>query len=149
MRSNQSLKQARAHREPWLLAASSSLASRTPSQIVNLYATRMQIEEAFRDLKCARYSLGFEFNLSRSRERIAALLLIALLALFVLWLIGQRALARGLQFQFQSNTRRTRPVLSLFNLALQLVRHSCNQLLSHDLPHLHLPIHPPRPIHAI
>lgn len=147
--SKRSLKQASAQREPWLLAASTSLASRAPSQIVNLYATRMQIEEAFRDLKCARYGLGFEFNLSRSPERIAALLLIALLAFFVLWLIGQRALARGLQFQFQSNTRRTRPVLSLFNLAVQLVRHSCNQHLSHNLHPLHLPIHSLWTIHEI
>lgn len=147
--SNRSLKQASAQREPWLLATSCSLASRTPSQIVNLYATRMQIEESFRDLKCARYGLGFEFNLSRSRERIAALLLIALLALFVLWLIGQRALSSSLQFQFQSNTRRTRPVLSCFNLAIQLVRHTCNQLLSHDLRPLRLPIYPPRTIYEL
>ena len=146
VRSNQSLKQARAQREPWLLAASSSLACRAPREIVNLYATRMQIEEAFRDLKCARYGLGFEFNLSRSRERIAALLLIALLAFFVLWLIGQRALARGLQFQFQSNTRRTRPVLSLFNLACQIVRRATEQLLARDLPNLLLPIRPPQPL---
>jgi len=28
-----------------------------------------------------------------------------------------------LEFQFQSNTRRSRPVLSVINLALQLVQH--------------------------
>ena len=93
-----------------------------------------------------RYGLGFSLNLSRSRERLAALLLIALLSFFVLWLIGQQALARGLQFQYQSNTRRTRPVLSLFNLAGLLVRHAADQLLDHNLPHLLLPIRPPRPL---
>jgi hypothetical protein len=149
VRSNQSLKQARAQREPWLLAASVSLAHLQPAEIVNLYATRMQIEEAFRDLKCLRYGLGFALNLSRTRERLAALLLIAALALYALWLIGSQALARGLLSQYQSNTRRTRPTLSLFNLAVQIVRHASNQLLPHNLPHLHLPIRPPQPIHAI
>jgi len=149
VRSNQSLKQARAQREPWLLAASTSLASRTPSQIVNLYATRMQIEEAFRDLKSLRYGLGFELNLSHTRERLAALLLIAALAFHALWLIGSQALARGLLSHYQSNTRRPRPALSVFNLAVQVVRHATNQLLPHGLPHLHLPIRPPQPFHAI
>jgi hypothetical protein len=149
VRSNQSLKQASAQREPWLLAASVSLAHLQPAEIVNLYATRMQIEEAFRDLKCLRYGLGFALNLSRTRERLAALLLIAALALYALWLIGSQALARGLLSHYQSNTRRTRPTLSLFNLAVQVVRHASNQLLPHNLPHLHLPLRPPQPIHAI
>jgi hypothetical protein len=150
LQGNQSLKQARAQREPWLLAASNSLASRTPNQIVNLYATRMRIEEAFRDLKCARYGLAFELNGSRSRERLAVLLLIALLAFFVLWLIGSQALARGLQFHYQSNTRRSRPVLSVFSLAAQFVRRTADQLLASDLPHLVLPIRLPLPLrHAL
>lgn len=138
VRSNQSLKQAKAQREPWLLAASDSLSHLTPARIVSLYATRMQIEEAFRDLKCLRYGLGFELHLSRSRERIAGLLLIAALAFFVLWLIGSQALVHGLQFHFQSNTRRIRPVLSCFSLAVQLIRRAADQLLSHDLPHMPL-----------
>lgn len=143
---NQSLKQARAQREPWLLAASPCLSHLKAAQIINHFATRMQIEEAFRDLKCARYGLGFELNLSRSCERLAALLLIALLSFFVLWLIGSQALVRGLQFHYQSNTRRTRSVLSLFNLAAQLVRRAVDQLLTADLPHLLLPVRPPGPL---
>jgi hypothetical protein len=143
LRGNQSLKQARAQREPWLLAASPSLGHLKAAQIINHFATRMQIEEAFRDLKCTRYGLAFELNLSRARERLTVLLVIAALAFFVLWLIGQQALARGLQFQYQSNTRRTRPVLSLFNLACLIVRRATEQLLMHDLPHLSLPTRPP------
>jgi hypothetical protein len=146
VRSNQSLKQARAQREPWLLAASPSLAHRHATQIINHYGARMQIEEAFRDLKCTRYGLGFELNLSRSRERLGALLLIALLSFFVLWLIGQQALARGLQYHYQSNTRRSRPVLSAFNLACLIVRRAADQLLACNLPHLLLPIRPPLPL---
>ena len=149
VRSNQSLKKARAQREPWLLATSVSLNPLKPAQIVNRYATRMRIEEAFRDLKCTRYGLGFELNLSRTRERIAALLLIAALAFYALWLIGSGALARGLLAHYQSNTRRSRPALSLFNLAIQVVRHATNQLLPRDRPRLHLPLRPPQPIHGI
>ncbi|MEO8631515.1 MAG: IS4 family transposase [Betaproteobacteria bacterium] len=123
VRSSQSLKQARAQREPWLLAASPSLAAFPATDIVNFYTMRMQIEEAFRDLKSDRYGLGFELNLSRTRERIATLLLIAALALFVLWHIGRAAINQGLQFQYQSNTRRNRPVISVLYLACLLLRH--------------------------
>ena len=144
VRSNQSLKKARAEREPWLLAASRSLSHLAAAHIINHYDTRMQIEEGFRDLKSTRYGLGFELNLSRSRERLAALLLIALLSFFVLWLIAQQALARGMQFQYQSNTRRTRPVLSLFNLACRIIRRETDQLLNYHLPNLVLPIPPTR-----
>ena len=83
---------------------------------------------------------------SRCRERLAARLLIALLAFFVLWLIGQHALARKLQFHYQSNTRRTRPVLSVLNLDCLIVRRTVDQLLRRALPLLLLPIAPPRPI---
>jgi hypothetical protein len=115
------------------------------TQIVDHFATRMQIEEAFRDLKSARYGMGFELNRSRSRERLAALLLIALLSFFVLWLIGQAALARNLQFRYQSNTRRARPVHSLFNLACLIVRRAIDQQLPCNLPRLPTPIRSPLP----
>ena len=146
VRSNQSLKQARAQREPWLLAASPSLIHLHATQIINYYSARMQIEESFRDLKCPRYGWSFSLNLSRSRERLAVLLLIALLAFFVLWLIGKQALACGLQFHYQSNTRRSRPVLSVFNLACLIVRRATDQLLARNLSHLLLPIPPPLPL---
>jgi hypothetical protein len=150
VRSSHSRKQARAQREPWLIATSPSLAHLHAAQIINAYAKRMQIEEAFRDLKCTRYGLGFELNLSRSRERLAVLLMIAALAFFVLGLIGQQALARGLQFHYQSNTRRDRLVLSVFNLAAQIVRCATHQLLAHDLPYLPLLTRLPPPLrHAL
>lgn len=143
---NQNCKHARAQREPWLIAASPSLARLSAADIINHYATRMQIEEAFRDLKCTRYGLGFELNLSRSRERLAVLLLIAMMSLFVLWLIGRQALARGLQFHYQSNTRRARPVLSLFNLACLIVRRFTDQQFAKTAPGLPLPIRLSLPI---
>jgi hypothetical protein len=122
VRSNQSLKHARAHREPWLLAVSPGLAHMSAQAVVAIYAQRMQIEEAFRDLKSERFGLGFCANRSRHRDRLSVLLLIASLASFVLRLIGETAKTRQLEFQFQSNTRRSRAVLSVISLGLQLVQ---------------------------
>ncbi len=121
--SSHSLKQARAQREPWLLAVSPALNHLSAEAVVGVYAQRMQIEEAFRDLKSERFGLGFSANRSTQKARLEVLLLIACLASFVLRLIGEAGRARQMEFQFQSNTRRSRPVLSVIALALQLVQH--------------------------
>jgi len=121
--SSRSLKHARAQREPWLLAASPKLNHLSAQAIVAVYAQRMQIEESFRDLKSEQFGLGFSCNRSTQKNRLGVLLLVASLALFVLRLIGEVGKAKQMEFKFQSNTRRSRPVLSVINLALQLVRH--------------------------
>jgi hypothetical protein len=121
--SNQSLKSARAQREPWLLAVSPKLDHLSAQAVVAVYAQRMQIEESFRDLKSERFGLGFSANRSTQRNRLGVLLLVGCLALFVLRLIGEVGKARQMEFQFQSNTRRSRSVLSVISLALQLVQH--------------------------
>jgi hypothetical protein len=121
--SNQSLKSARAQREPWLLAVSPRLDQLSAEAVVAVYAQRMQIEESFRDLKSERFGLGFSANRSTQRNRLGVLLLVGCLASFVLRLIGEVGKARQMEFQFQSNTRRSRPVHSVISLALQLVQH--------------------------
>ena len=82
----------------------------------------MQIEEAFRDLKSDRFGLGLSASRTTQRQRLAVLLLIGALATFVLRLIGEVAQQRQMQFQFQSNTRRSRSVLSVISLARQVVQ---------------------------
>lgn len=123
VRSKHSLKNARAQREPWLLATSPKLAHLSAQAIVAMYAQRMQIEEAFRDLKSERFGLGFSASRSTQKNRLSVLLLVACLASFVLRLIGEVGKAKQMEFKFQSNTRRSRPVLSVMTLALQLVQH--------------------------
>jgi len=123
VRSSRSLKNSRAQLEPWLLAANPKLNHLSAQAIVGLYAQRMQIEESFRDLKSDQFGLGFSSNRSTQKNRLSVLLLVASLALFVLRLIGEVGKARQMEFKFQSNTRRSRPVLSVINLALQLVQH--------------------------
>ncbi len=122
-RSTQNIKNARAQREPWLLAVSPKLDHLSAQAVVAVYAQRMQIEESFRDLKSERFGLGFSASRSTQKDRLGVLLLVACLASFVLRLIGEVGKARQMEFQFQSNTRRSRPVISVISLALQLVQH--------------------------
>jgi hypothetical protein len=112
-----------AQREPWLLAASPKLDHLSAQAVVAVYAQRMQIEKSFRDLKSEHFGLGFSANRSKQKNCWRALLLIACLASFELHLIGRVVKTKQMEFQFQSNTRRTRPVLSVITLALQLVQH--------------------------
>lgn len=105
--------------EPWLLAHSPKLNGHRPDEIVAMYAQRMHIEQCFRDVKSSAFGMGFEIGRSRSALRIHALLLIATLAAFVLWHIGQLAEAEGLHRRFKATTR-THRELSFISLALLL-----------------------------
>ncbi|MCX7894105.1 MAG: transposase, partial [Burkholderiales bacterium] len=106
-------------REPWLLAHSPRLCHYRPDEIVAMYARRMQIEESFRDSKCAQLGMGLELSRSRSAQRLHALLLIATLAAYLLWHIGQLAEAEGLHRRFKATTRRAREI-SVITLGLLL-----------------------------
>ena len=114
-------------REPWLLAHSARLRQYRADEIVAMYGRRMQIEENFRDSKSTMLGMGFEIGRSRSALRLHALLLIATLAAFVLWHIGQLAEAEGLHRRYKATTRKARE-LSIITLAILLC----------TLPHLPL-----------
>ena len=49
---------------------------------------RMQVGEGFRDVKRHRFGLSLVYHRTYSVERLQVLLLIATLALMVLWLLG-------------------------------------------------------------
>lgn len=102
--------------EPWLLVHSARLRAYRPEEIVACYATRMQIEENFRDGKSLGYGMGQDIARARSALRWQALLLIATLAAFLLWHIGQLAEAEGLNRRFKATTRVARE-LSIVTLA--------------------------------
>lgn len=73
-------------KEPWLLATSlPAKTAREAKRVVKLYRTRMQIEESFRDLKT-----GLHFNQSNTRTLayLSVLLLLAMLAQYILYLLG-------------------------------------------------------------
>jgi hypothetical protein len=109
----------RAQREPWVLATSLAL---PPTDVVALYATRMQIELTFRDLKSHRFGWGFEDARSRSIPRMAIQVLLAALASLVAMLLGLAAEDAGLRRQFQANTTTARRVLSLVALGCAVLR---------------------------
>ena len=77
--------------------------------------------------------MGLSASRSKHKDRLSVLLLIACLASFVLRLIGQAAKNKQMEFQFQSNTRRSRPVLSVISLGLHLVRKNLATFPRHEL----------------
>ncbi|WP_334020824.1 IS4 family transposase [Alteromonas sp. S015] len=93
---------------------------RSSKQLVNLYAKRMQIEESFRDIKSPQYGLGLRHSRIRCPKRFDMLLLIAMLAEWLLRLIGIIAQKHHWQRAFQANTIRHRPVLSLIRLGREV-----------------------------
>jgi len=109
--------------EPWLLAHSLKLSQYRANEIVAMYARRMQIEECFRDTKSAVYGMAMEIGRSRSELRLHALLLIATVAAFLLWHIGQLAEAEGLHRRFKATTRVARE-LSVITVAILLCAQS-------------------------
>lgn len=119
-RSKRSLQSAAREREPWLLVASPALEALTPRQLIGLYARRMQIELAFRDLRSHRYGQGFEDSLTRKGSRIEILLLIQTLAAFASWLVGMACEREGIDRRLnpRHSTRRLYSVMRLGREAL-------------------------------
>jgi len=132
-RSAHSQKQAARSREPWLLATSLPAHSKRAKQGVRLYVLRMQGEEAFRDLKSSRFGLSFEQSRTGDLERLQLLLLIAALAMLVLWLLGKAAELTQQHRAYQPNTVRHRAVLSTLFLGLQVVN---DRRVALTTPHL-------------
>ena len=127
-RSSHSKQHAARAGEPWLLVTSLSSRSARAKRVVSIYARRMQIEESFRDLKSERYGLGFEASRSKNTQRIAILLLIALLALLVAWVIGTCLEKTNQQRRYQANTERRRRVLSVIYLGRRALHDNRLQL---------------------
>ena len=106
-------------REPWLLASNLPENAR---RVVNLYRTRMQIEQTFRDLKAPRHGYAFRQNMGRNPERVANLLLLAALAMLATWLVGLYGVAHHLHHALQANTERRRRVLSIVFVGARLIQ---------------------------
>ena len=91
----------------------------TLKQIVAQYKKRMQIEEAFRDLKNTRNGFSLRHCRSFETQRLNVALLIAAIAMSLLWIVGLVAKRQQLHYQYQANTVRHRPVLSIFTIGRQ------------------------------
>ncbi len=88
-------------------------------------------------VKSVVYGMGHEISRSRSARRLQALLVIATLAAFLLWHIGQLAEAEGLHRRFKATTRAARE-LSVITLARLLCALPCLPLTDFAIHSLYL-----------
>lgn len=121
LRSGSQRKAKRGAIEPWFLAT--SLAQASAATICDLYATRMQIEETFRDTKNPRFGWSLQHARYRSTRRIDNLFLLIALAMLAVMLLGSAAEAANRHLAYQSNTIKTRRVLSWFVLGNCIIQH--------------------------
>jgi hypothetical protein len=112
---------AQRYREPWLLNYSPGLAYLGAAAIVKLYAQRMTIEQQFRDTKNLALGMGLSHSMSRSQQRLQALLLIAHIAQLAKRLIGEAAKAQQLELQLMSNNTKSRVTISVMTLATRVI----------------------------
>lgn len=103
-------------REPWLLCASPSLASKSARDVVGIYHARMRIEQSFRTLKSHQFGFAFEDTQSQTAPRLQMLLLIHALALLVLWVAGLQAECYHLRPHYEANARQSPSTISLVTL---------------------------------
>lgn len=132
-KNSKSRKHATGQREPWLLATSLKANSTLAKKVVQIYRLRMQIEEGFRDVKSHRFGLSMTYHRTASVERLKVLLLIAALALMVLWILGMAVTLLKKHYQFQANTVRHKKVLSIIFIGLQMMNQTRIRLSSHDI----------------
>jgi len=117
-------------KEPWLLATSLALETvELAKKVVKIYHTRMQIEESFRDLKT-----GLNFNGSNTRTRacLSVLLLLAMLAQYVLYLLGLAVKLSKQHLRYQANSIKTKTVLSYQFIGLRAFKDRYLKLRQHD-----------------
>jgi len=122
IQSSVSLKHSKREKEPWFIVSSLATEVYTPKQIITLYKKRMQIEEAFRDLKNTRNGFSLRHCRSFETQRLNVALLIAAIAMLLLWIVGMMAKQQKHHVLFQANTIRTRNVLSTFTIGWQCLK---------------------------
>lgn len=112
--------------DPWLITTSLPMKSNLGKKLVNIYKTRMQIEEGFKDMKCVRTGQSMSLHSSYKTERLSNLVLLTTLANWVNYLCGTIVIQLQNQYKYQANTIKNRKVLSVIYLGKRLLkdRHS-------------------------
>ena len=134
-RDSTSKSKSKAATEPLVIVTSLKHKTTMPKKVIKIYQTRMTIEEGFRDLKSSKYGFGFEHTLSYKPKRILILLLIAMIASFIAYIIGMIAESKNIHYQFQANTIKHKRVLSLFYLGRRIIKKQIQQQLPLVLKH--------------
>lgn len=114
-------KVAQRQRTPWFIVTSLEGGAAITKRVINLYKTRMQIEEGFRDIKNSRWGFSLDEAKVSTKFRYENLLLIGVLATFAVWLTGKVAELKNVHRQYQANTIKKRNVLSTFYLGCRVL----------------------------
>lgn len=110
----------KSYRDPWLLISSLKNENKLPNKIKNIYKTRMQIEQNFRDDKNGSRGFGLEYSRTKCRKRLELLLLIATVATLLAWIVGYCAEHLNLHRGYQANTVYHKRVLSFVFLGKRI-----------------------------
>lgn len=111
-----------AAKEPWILATNLPMEYKS-TQIVNLYAKRMQIEESFRDLKSHQFGLCGRYIRTKCIHRWGVKMLLAAIVQITYWIIGVIGHSQDMQRRYQANTVRDKKVFSYFTLGKLIIEH--------------------------
>jgi len=114
-------KLAQRQRTPWFIVTSLEGGGSITKRVINLYKTRMQIEECFRDIKNSRWGFSLDEAKISTKFRYENLLLVGVLATFAVWLTGKVAELKNVHRQYQANTVKTRNILSTFYLGSRVL----------------------------
>ena len=120
-----------ANKEPWILATNLPTEF-TPTDVVNLYFKRMQIEESFRDVKSHRFGLSGRYVHTSSVHRWGVKMLLAAIVQITYWVIGIIAHSQNKQSYFQANTVKDRKLFSYFTLEKLMIEHNQLESLAPD-----------------
>ena len=105
---------AKSARNAWVLAHSLGAGKVVSERVIKIYASRMQIEESFRDIKNPHYGFGLRQSRTLGVMRLTNLFLIGMIGMLLSWMMGLCTKAKNLHFSFQTNSIKNRDVLSVF-----------------------------------
>ena len=128
-----SKKHEKSGREPWLIVSSLPHTRTLAKKIIRIYKLRMGIEEGFRDMKNTRNGLGYRHSRTLIKERINIIMLIIALATFTIWIIGIQAGKGRIGIDLQTNSLKSRKVLSTFFIGAYLCSKQTFKLLKKEI----------------
>jgi hypothetical protein len=113
---------AKSARKAWVLAHSLGDKQIVSERVIKIYASRMQIEESFRDIKNPRYGFGLRHSRTLGVMRLTNLFLVGLIGTLLAWITGLCAQAYNLHRTFQTNSIKNRAVLSVFFIGCHVAK---------------------------
>lgn len=124
------------YHDSWIIVTSLSMVDKDPKKVISKYKRRMKIEHSFRSIKNDQWGLGLNETKTRDPARLSIMLLVAALAMLMLWIIGMVGEQKSLHYRYQVNSIKKHRVLSLIFLGLQIVEHELNNIMRSEISNL-------------